>query len=421
MQKIALLTYRFFWIFAPVLIKRYLKKRAKKAPAYLENWGERFSAAYSNPVQKPIWIHAVSVGETRAAAPLILELKKQYPQAPLLITQMTPTGRATAQSLYPEAQCRYLPYDKTKFVRQFFREHQPILGVIMETELWPNLFYQAHKQNIPLVLANARLSEKSLQGYLKIKSLIVPAIKKLSLVCAQTEQDKQRFKQLGVQNSLVCGNSKYDIQAPAAMRELAAEFKQKIGHRAVVVCASTRQKEETLLLSAWQAYKGDALLVIVPRHPERFDEVASEVKRQNFIIQKRSDQQKVNPETQVWIGDSMGELFSYYQCADVVFVGGSLVDVGGQNIIEPMSVGAPTIFGFSTYNFASICQDALKAKAAIQVQSAEEWVAQTKELLENETMRQNLKQSATTFCQAHQGASTRMVDAITATLKDKAV
>ena len=417
MQKLALITYRFFWTFAPLIIRRYLKKRAKKAPAYLDNWSERFGKPYPNPVKQPIWIHAVSVGETRAAAPLITELKKQYPNAPLLITQMTPTGRATAQSLYPDAQCRYLPYDKTKFVRQFLTEHQPILGVIMETELWPNLMHEAEKQDIPLVLANARLSEKSLRGYLKIKSLIVPAIKKLRLVCAQTPADKTRFETLGIKNSQVCGNSKYDIQAPESMFELSQKFKQKIGSRAVVVCASTRQDEEILLLKAWQIYKGDALLVLVPRHPERFEEVFLAAKAHHFSVQKRSDTLDIEAQTQIWIGDSMGELFAYYLSSDVVFVGGSLVDVGGQNIIEPMSVGKPTLFGFSTYNFASICQEALDAKAAIQVQSAEGWYQQTQALLDNETQQHTLQNNAQLFCQAHQGASKRMVDAIVTTLK----
>lgn len=419
MQKLALILYSFFWLFAPPFIRRYLKKRAKKLPAYLDNWDERFGVAYPNPIKNAIWIHAVSVGETRAAAPIITELHRQFPNAPLLITQMTPTGRTTAQNLYPHAQCRYLPYDKSSYVNQFLQEHRPLFGVIMETELWPTLIYSAEQQHVPLFLANARLADKSLQGYLKIKALILPAIKKLSLICAQTVQDQERLETLGARNIQVCGNSKYDIQVPDAMYTLAAEFKQRIGDREVVVCASTRQGEETLLLKAWQAYQGDALLVMIPRHPERFETVFKDAISMNFITQKRSDLSDVTAKTQIWLGDSLGELFAYYLCAKVVFVGGSLVDVGGQSIIEPMSVGAPTLFGSSTYHFASICKDALKAQAAIQINTAQEWCVQTQILLDNDEMRFTLGQAALEFCQAHQGASKRMVAAISTILEDK--
>lgn len=409
--------YQLLWRMAPKIIQRYLRKRAQMAPAYLEHWDERFGQPLPNPVQKPIWIHAVSVGETRAAAPLVAALQQYFPDAPLLLTQMTPTGRATAQQLYPTAQCRYLPYDRKDYVAQFLQEHQPIMGILMETELWPNLMHACHQSQIPLFLANARLSEKSLQGYLKAASLFSPVMANLTAVCAQTQADAERLQSLGAKVIEVCGNSKYDIEPPQVAIELAREFKQKIGSRLVLLCGSTRVDkqgvdEAQLLLQAWSKQSTDVLLVIVPRHPERFDAVFEAAQALGLQVQKRSDGQDVRPETQVWIGDSMGELFAYYQCADVVFVGGSLVDTGCQNVIEPIACGKPTVFGFSTYNFEQACSAALEAGVAIQVQTPAQWLDVVTDLLQDDANRCHMQQHAQQFIQHHQGASERMAQTI---------
>ena len=342
--------YQLLWKIAPPLIRRYLRKRARLAPAYLQHWDERFGKPYPEPVQQAIWIHAVSVGETRAAAPVIAALRQHFPDAPLLLTQMTPTGRETAEQLYPDAQCRYLPYDRPDYVAQFLREHQPLFGVLMETELWPNWVLGAHQAQVPLFLANARLSEKSLQGYQKAAPLFTPVMAKLRAVFAQTEADAERLRLLGAQQVSVCGNSKYDIAPPASALSLAADFKTRIGKRPVVVCGSTRVDkqgvdEAELLLQAWQGANSNALLVLVPRHPERFEAVLQAALKLGFKVQKRSDGENVAADTQVWIGDSMGELFAYYAAADVVFVGGSLVDTGCQNVIEPIACGKPRYLG----------------------------------------------------------------------------
>ncbi len=406
--------YQGLWQIAPPLLKRYLKKRAKKSPAYALNWGERFGTPMVNPVQHPIWIHAVSVGETRAAEPLIQALKQQYPNQPLLITQMTPTGRATAQALYPDAQCRYLPYDKPSYVAQFLQEHQPIFGIIMETEIWPNLLKQAKQQNIPMFLANARLSEKSLQGYLKAKSLIAPALNTLTASFTQSLDDQERLSQLSHCPQWITGNTKYDITPPQAMHDLANAFRQRIGQRKVIVCGSTRMDkhgldEAELLLQAWQQNTANnALLVIVPRHPERFDLTASLAKKMGFTVQKRSDNQAIDLATEIWIGDSMGELFAYYLLADIVFVGGSLVNTGCQNIIEPMSCYKPTVFGGSTYNFSKVCSDALSEHAAMQVHNANEWLNTTQMLLNDAQQCQSYAKNAKEFVAIHQGASQKI-------------
>lgn len=409
-----LFLYRVLWWFAPFWIRRYLRRRARRAPAYLEHWSERFGAVDVNAVPHVIWIHAVSVGETRAAVPIVRELQKRLPESRFLITQMTPTGRATAQAVLPDVPCRYLPYDKPAYVRRFLDDYQPQLAVLMETEIWPNLLYECAIRQIPTALVNARLSAKSLAGYLKIRSLIAPILAKVDVVLAQSVDDQSRLRQLGAQRVEVCGNSKYDIVPPENMRTLAEAFRQKVGARQVLVCASTREyhgvDEADLLLEAWKSAPSDALLVLIPRHPERFQPAFDLAQAKGFITQKRSDNQAVEPETQVWIGDSMGELFAYYFLADVAFVGGSLVDTGCQNIIEPMACGVPVLHGASVYNFAQTCQEAQVAGAALQVASADEWAKESRLLLANEARRMKMRTQANDFIRQHQGASVRMVN-----------
>ena len=408
--------YNQLWHIAPLFIRRYLKKRAKKSTSYLEHWDERFGKKMSKPVRHPIWIHAVSVGETRAAQPLIEALQNYFPDVPLLLTQMTPTGRHTAQTLYPNAQCRYIPYDKPEWVGQFLTDHAPRFGILMETEIWPNLMHMCAKQQIPLFLANARLSEKSQRGYLKIRGLVEPAMRTLSGCFAQTAEDAERLHLIGASNVHVCGNTKYDISPPDKMRALAAGFAERIGRRPVAVCASTRfyrgEDETELLLSAWRQYRGDALLVVVPRHPERFQTAYDTARSLGFRVQKRSDNAMVSPQTQVWIGDSMGELFAYYLTGSAAFVGGSLVDTGCQNIIEPIACGVPTVFGFSTYNFSSACENALKAGAAVQVGSADEWRQTVETWFSDDSLRARFAAQAQAFVAQHRGASSRMAQEV---------
>ncbi len=412
--------YTRLWDAAPFAIRRYLKKRARRNPAYLAHWSERFGEPFPQPVRNAVWIHAVSVGETRAAVPLVRELRRHFPDAPILMTQMTPTGREAAQHLFPDAQCRYLPYDKPDYIRQFLSEHRPRFGVLMETEIWPNLMHGCEEAGIPLFLANARLSEKSQRGYLRIRSLVEPAMQTLSGCYAQTADDAERLHLIGASNVHVCGNTKYDITPPPAARRLADEFKQRIGNRPVVVCASTRfykgEDEADLLLKAWQAYRGDALLVVVPRHPERFQNVADSAQAMGYTVQMRSDGRPVDPTTRVWIGDSMGELFAYFLAADTAFIGGSLVDAGCQNIIESIACQVPTLFGPSTYNFAEVCRNARAAGAAEQVADAQQWLAKTQEWLTREDERRRYAAAAEAFISRHRGASAKMADLIGQTL-----
>ncbi|OHX21716.1 lipid IV(A) 3-deoxy-D-manno-octulosonic acid transferase [Chromobacterium sphagni] len=401
------------------LIRRYLKKRAQKAPAYLEHWDERFGRALQPRATGAIWIHAVSVGETRAAQPLVEALRRQWPDAPLLLTQMTPTGRATAEALYPGAEVRYLPYDYPQAAAAFLAAYRPRCGILMETELWPNLIHAAAAQRVPLILANARLSDKSLKGYRRILGLIRPAMRELTAIAAQTADDADRFRQLGAENITICGSSKYDIEIPSAQMQLAESFRRRIGGRQTLLCASTRDGEEALILDAWLAAGasvGDTLLALVPRHPERLAAVAELAAQRGLKLQRRSDEAALAADTRVWLGDSMGEMFGYLGACDVAFIGGSLQPFGCHNLIEPAIVGVPALFGPSVFNFQQAAADAQAAGAATQVADAAGMVSAALALLADPARREAMRRGAAAFRQAHRGASQRMLELIRATL-----
>ena len=409
--------YSALWPLLTPLIKRYLKKRARQAPAYLAHWDERFGRSLPQPRGQQIWLHAVSVGETRAALPLVKALRARYPQASLLITQMTPTGRAIAQELYPDAQVHYLPYDNLRWMRRFVAAAQPACLLLMETEIWPAMIHACRDAGVPVLLVNARLSEKSAAGYRRIARLVRPALQRLNAVAAQSPADAARLAALGTPAPQVCGSTKYDFTPPADKLAQGEAFRAAIGHRPVWVCASTRDGEEALILDAWRAAGPQpALLVLVPRHPERFAEVAQLAADRGFAVQRRSDQAAVAAETQVWVGDSMGELFAYYAAADVAFVGGSLLDFGAQNLIEPASVGVPVLLGPSTYNFAEASALALQAGAAKQVADAPQLVASALQLLADSAARQRMREAGLAFTRAHQGASERIATLVAAVL-----
>lgn len=385
----------------------YLLWRARRQPEYLAHWGERFGFFRAvAPAQPVIWIHAVSVGETRAAQPLVAALRERYPGHRILMTHMTPTGRATSAALFGDAVLRvYLPYDTPWAMRRFLRRFRPVLGIVMETELWPNLVAACRAMDIPLVLVNARLSEKSARGYARFPQLARQTLQNLRAIAAQSENDARRLMALGASAVEVLGNLKFDVAPPADL----PDFRARIGTRPVFLCASTREGEEALILDAWLKLGdfGTALLAIVPRHPQRFDEVAKWIEARGLKLQRRSDGRPVAADTQVWLGDSLGEMFAYYAAADVAFVGGSLLDYGCQNLIEPCALGVPVLFGPSTYNFAEAAREALFAGAARQVPDAASLVATALALLSDAPGRQAMGEAARRFAQAHRGATER--------------
>lgn len=395
----------------------HLLWRARRQPEYLRHWRERFGGFRLRPPGPLIWIHAVSVGETRAAQPLIAALKARYPDHRILLTHMTPTGRATSQALFGDAVDRiYLPYDTPWAMRRFLRHFRPAIGLVMETELWPNLIAACRAQGMPLLLVNARLSAKSARRYARFPRLTRTALEGLAAVAAIGADDAARLRTLGADDAAVFGNMKFDIEPPAAQLELGKAFRARFGERPVFLCASTREGEEALILDAWQRKLGAGeaapapLLVIVPRHPQRFAEVAQLVEARGLTLQRRSDDAPVAAHTRVWLGDSMGELFAYYAAAGdngIACVGGSLLDYGSQNLIEPCAVGVPVLIGQSTFNFAEAARDALAAGAARQVGDADELVEAALALLADASRRAAMAEAGRTFAARHRGATAR--------------
>lgn len=409
----ARLIYSLLLYLAAPLIWLRLLWRARKQPEYLQHLGERYGF-YRQPVPaRLIWVHAVSVGETRAAQPLIEGLQARWPDCSILLTGMTPTGREAGRQVFGERVIQaYLPYDYPGAVDRFFRHFAPAFGVLMETEIWPNLLAAAKVRKVPVMLANARLSLRSARGYGKLDALVRPAFAALSGVAAQTAGDAERLASLGTGRLAVCGNLKFDVTPAAENVVLGQSWRAAIGQRPIWLAASTREGEETLLLEAWRGVRtADALLVLVPRHPQRFAEVATLLGQQGLRFVQRSAGLPL-PDTQVWLGDSMGEMAAYFTLADLAFIGGSLLPLGGQNLIEAAACACPVLVGPHTFNFLQATEDAIAAGAARRVDSPSALGAAVDRLFHEKTELLMMRQAAIHFAHAHQGASKRMLDLI---------
>jgi 3-deoxy-D-manno-octulosonic-acid transferase len=401
------------WLVFPWVVVR-LGWRGRDEHGYRSHVLERFGF-YGPPPAKPvIWLHAVSVGETRAAEPLLRALLARYPDCELLITQMTATGREAAQLLFGrDIRLAYLPYDYPYSVRRFLAHFRPRLGVLMETEVWFNLVRECGAAGVPLLLVNARMSEKSSRAYGMVAPLSRPAFGALRAVAAQTAEDAARLLELGAAKVEVTGNLKFDVVAPEGMKELAGRLRAWFGSRRVLLAASTREGEEELLLDALEQNSiGDALTVIVPRHPTRFDEVAGLLERRGLAFARRSAGGPVPPECRFVLGDSMGEMAAYYQACDLAFVGGSLLPYGGQNLIEACALGVPVLIGPHTYNFAQAAEAATASGAALRVDGAQQAAVAARELLQDTARRERMAGAGRRFCFAHQGATARTLELI---------
>ncbi len=415
--------YSLGWWLATPLVMAYLLWRSRHQPEYRSHWAQRWGLVAARGDTAPlVWVHAVSVGETRAAQPLIAALLARDPSLRILLTHMTPTGRQTGAELFASRFSgrvvqAYLPYDYPYATRRFLRAWRPLLGIVMETELWPNLCAAAVAEGVPLALVNARLSEKSLRKGLRWRSLMGPALDTLCCVVAQTDADAQRIRALGREQVAIAGNMKFDVSAPAEMLERGREWRAGFGGRSVVLAASTRDGEEALLLDAWEALRGagssgsrarEPLLAIVPRHPQRFDEVADEIARRGLALARRSRfGEDAAARADVLLGDSMGEMFAYYAMADVAVLGGSLLPFGGQNLIEACAVGVPVLLGEHTYNFEDAARQAIEAGAAHRVPDASAALHVALELLAHPERRALMSQRAAAFAAAHRGATQR--------------
>ena len=397
------------WLVLPYIFF-HLLWRARKQPEYLKHIAERFGFYGAHSDKPVIWLHTVSVGETRAAASLVKRLRESYPDHQLLLTHTTPTGRAASEQLYGDDVLRvYLPYDYPFAVRRFLNHFRPRVGVLLETEIWFNLIHVCCVKKIPLLLLNARLSEKSAARYARYPNLARSGLRELSAIAAQSTADAERLTALGGRNISVMGNLKFDIEPPSAMLELGQQLRSRFGvGRKIFLAASTREGEETLLLDALKALQvPDLLTVIVPRHPQRFAEVEALLARRGFSFQRRSENRAISPETEVVLGDSMGEMFAYYAACDIAFIGGSLLPFGGQNLIEACAVGKPVLIGPHTYNFTQASQLAVASGAALRVQDAAELTLILQNLFLHPDQMTRIGDAGQVFVNANRGATER--------------
>ena len=400
---------------AQPFLRRKLRRRGVVEPGYLHAVGERFGQ-YATPAQPgAVWIHAVSLGETRAAAVLVDHLRKLQPGVRILLTHGTATGRAEGERLLRDGDLQaWLPWDTPRAVRRFLNHFQPSVGVLMETEVWPNLVAQCNARGLPLVLANARLSDKSLTQARRLSRLSRPAYASLAAVWAQTEGDAQRLAQAGATVKGVFGNVKFDAEPDPA--QLAQGRAWRAGMQApVVMFASSREGEEADFFRILQAHVSlarSARWLVVPRHPQRFDEVAVLAAQHGFTVSRRSHWGAQPEAAEVWIGDSLGEMALYYGLADVALLGGSFAPLGGQNLIEAAACRCPIVMGPHTFNFSEAAQLAQAAGAALRVQTLEEGVLAAVALAADPARHADAAQAAQQFAAAHQGAANRTAQAV---------
>jgi 3-deoxy-D-manno-octulosonic-acid transferase len=433
------LLYTLAWLAALPFVAAYLLWRSRRQPEYRRHWAERFLGTGARPPQRgfAVWMHAVSLGETRAAQPLLEELARQYPHACFVLTHMTPTGReAGAQLLAREALRgravqRYLPYDLPWAVARFLRETRPRAGLLMETEIWPNLLAGAARAGVPVALVNARLSPRSLARARRQQSLLRGVAARIRLVCAQTPADAQRIAAIYPGPVHVTGNLKFDQQPDGAMVERGRALRRSLGEAVFVrLFASTREGEEELLLGASAGAGPPApgratLSVIVPRHPQRFGEVAALLAAHALPFERRSalvagaeaGGLAALAQRGGWLlGDSMGEMALYYALADAAFIGGSLQPLGGQNLIEACACACPVVVGPHTFNFAQATEDAIEAGAALRVADAAHACAALGRLAQDGALRESMAGSALAFAAQHRGATLRTLEALRAVL-----
>ena len=411
------------YLAVPVIAVR-LWLRSRKAPAYAKRIGERF--ALTLPEFKPdgIWLHAVSVGESIAAAPVVKALQQQYPDLPITVTCMTPTGSERIQSMFGDSvQHCYLPYDLPLASKRFLKRLQPRLAIVMETELWPNHINQCARLNIPVVLANGRLSERSARGYGRFPKLVAPMLKQISALAVQSAIEAQRFIELGARAETVkvIGSIKYDQQVAEGLPEQAQTLREQwqASQRPIWIAASTHEGEDALILAAHQQLLRlfpKALLILVPRHPERFESVYALCIEQGMRVQRRSTGALVTAEQQVLLGDTMGELMFLYALADVALVGGSLIKHGGHNMLEPVALAKPTLTGLHYFNFLEIAEQLLEAGGLQTVADSSQLAQAVSRLWTSHSHTEKMCRAAQQVLQRNQGALQRLLDIIQAQL-----
>ena len=423
------LIYTLLFALATPFILARLWWRGRLEPGYRQYIAERFGYYLPQPLRDTVWIHAVSVGEVRAAAALVAACEKHFPQLPILLTCMTPTGRAMAVELFAHrATIAYLPYDLPSAVGRLLAHFKPRCLLIMETEIWFNLVAVCRREKIPVLLVNGRLSERSRNGYAKfapIRLLTQDALAAITVIAAQSTADAARFLALGARHVVVTGNMKFDLSPDveavargAAWRASILAAPTKTTRRHVLLAASTREGEEAMLLEAFchvfdATARRDILLVIVPRHPQRFNDVLQMVKAAGLSVARRSAARLPDDDIQVWLGDSMGEMAAYYALCDVAIIGGSFEALGGQNFIEAAALGKPAIVGPHVFNFSDAVRLAKNAGALMQVADADSAMRAAQSLLYDAAQQREIGVAALQFTAMHRGATEKTMGLIT--------
>lgn len=393
--------------------------RGIKQPEYREHIAERYGFYGARQHRRIIWLHCVSLGETRAAAPLIQSLILKFPQHRILLTHATPTGREAGEQLFGDQVDRvYLPYDTPDAVARFLDHFRPEIGLLMETELWFNLIANCKSRDIPILLVNARLSARSAKGYAKVARLTREGLQNLTAIAAQTEQDAERLMQLGADEIMLCGNLKFDVKPPEQALAQGQALRRSLSEaRPVFLAASTRDGEEALILEALEQVTIPGLLtVIVPRHPQRFDEVANLLSKRGLSYIRKSvltmTGLPIDSAYEVVLGDTMGEMFTYYAACDVALIGGSLLSFGGQNLIEACAMGKPVIIGKHTFNFDWVAEEAVRKGAAIRVGYVDDLAASLTRLFSDTTARQKMGEAGYEFSQGAVGANRKILELV---------
>ena len=420
MTSLTLSLYSAVMVMLQPLLRRKLLRRARQEPLYAQHIDERFGHYTTPPGDgRAIWIHAVSLGETRTAGLLLAALRELLPEVRVLMTHGTATGREEGRKhLRPGDVQVWLPWDTPQATRAFLAHHRPAIGILLETEIWPNLIAQAHSLGVPVVLANARMSDKSLQQALRLKLLAQPAFAALHAVWAQTEDDARRLRQLSAPVRGVMGNIKFDATPNAAQLALGRRWRSA-SHKPVVMLASSREGEEAMWIESIQRNPDAAQWLVVPRHPQRFEEVAALLSAAGLSYTRRSlwgHATEATPmDAQVWLGDSMGEMALYYAMSDVALLGGSFAPLGGQNLIEAAACGCPVFMGPHTFNFSQAAELAIQAGAAhrfADMPSALEAAV----ALEGQHLL-DMHKAALQFASAHRGAAKRTAQAVAEILR----
>ncbi len=407
-----------FYTLTPLVLAR-MAWRGRRESGYSQRWWERFAYYRDTDTrQNVIWFHAVSVGESEAAFPLIRAVSKRFPEVPILVTTTTPTGSARVKAVLADNVAHvYLPYDLPDAVARFLDHFHPRLAVVMETEIWPNLFHACAVRGIPVSIVNARLSERSAKAYARIGGFTRETLSAVGLVAAQTEADANRFLGLGAKREAVTvtGNIKYDLELPKGYFQQALVLRETLfGKRPVWIAASTHEGEEALVLRGFatlRAQHPELLLVLVPRHPPRFDKVADLCLAEGLKLSRRSlGENAVNAD--VFLLDTLGELRLFYAASDIAFVGGSLVPVGGHNVLEPALAGLPVVFGTHMFNFEEAARRLIGAGGATEVGDANELAKRVGELLQEPGRRAHMGECGRLFVEAGRGALGRVDEAL---------